>query len=62
MNQLAAGVFAAAGGEDQLDATAGLGHEPHAARARRPAHGNLDSIDVEQLHDHRIPPPSDGAS
>ena len=62
VDQLAPGVFATAGGENQLDPAAGLGDEPYATRTRRPAHSDLDPIDVEQLHAHRIPAPSDGAS
>ena len=61
VDQLAAGVFAATSGEDQLDTAASLRDEPNATRTRRPAHGNLNPVNVEQLHAHRIPPPSDGA-
>ena len=61
VDQLAAGVFSATRGKDQLDATASLSHEAHAPRTWRSAHGNLNPIDVKQLHAHRIPAPSDGA-
>jgi regulator of ribonuclease activity A len=62
VNQLAARILAAAGGKDELDAATSLGDESHAPGTRRAAHGDLHSVDVEQLHGHRIPPPSDGAA
>ena len=61
VDQLAAGILAAAGGKDELNAATGLGDESHAPGARRATHGDLHSVDVEQLHGHRIPPRSDGA-
>ena len=61
VDQLAAGVFSATRGKNQLDATASLSHEAHAPRTWRSAHGNLNPIDVKQLHTHRIPAPSDGS-
>ena len=47
--------------EHELNAATGLGDESHAPGTRRAAHGDLHSVDVEQLHGHRIPPRSDGA-
>ena len=60
-DQFAACALAAAGRQDQLDTRPSLGYQANTARACRSTHGHAHSIDVENLHGHRITTAPDGA-
>ena len=60
-DQFAACALTAAGGQDQFDPGPSLGDQANTARARRSTHGHAYSIDVENLHGHRITTAPDGA-
>jgi len=60
-DQFAACALTAAGGQDQFDPGPSLGDQANTARARRSTYGHAYSIDVENLHGHRITTAPDGA-
>ena len=60
-DQFAACALAAAGRQDQFDPGPSLGNQAHPPRAWRSTHGHAHSIDVENLHGHRITTAPDGA-
>ena len=60
-DQFAACALAPAGGQYQFDPGSSLGDQTNSASARRSAHGHAYSIDVENLHGHRITTAPDGA-
>ncbi len=60
-DQFPARALAAAGRQDQFDTRSSLGNQAHSARACRSSHGHAHSIDVENLHGHRITTAPDGA-
>jgi len=60
-DQFAACALAPAGGQDQFDTRSSLGDQTNSASACRSAHGHAHSINVENLHGHRIATAPDGA-
>lgn len=61
-DELASCALAPTGGQDQFDTRPSLGHQANTAGTWRSTHGHAHSINVENLHEHRITTAPDGTS